>query len=166
MYLCDASILCTICLNIHNLHLLHLQVITLQNVIKAHSYVYPEGVQTFALSCNSFVRASRQIFYFPPSVLTRPPSRSSLSPAPAAYWSHGSVPGLAAGTTSGTETMTPLALMACLARCPSVPSQGGGRNGTKRGDKERRRPSRCILLFIPFTEQNKKSERTGYYTVI
>lgn len=116
-----------------------------------------------------FVWAPLQIFL--PSLCSRltpppslPPSRRSLSPVPAAHWSHGCMPELAAGTTSGTETMTPPALMAFLARRPSVPLRG--RNETRRGDKDRRRPSRCILLFIPFRGQEKKSERTGNYTVI
>lgn len=132
------------------------------------SYFYPEGVQTFALSCKSFCMGPSPDFpslpLFSPDPPSLPPSRRSLSPVPAAHWSHGCMPELAAGTTSGTETMTPPALMAFLARRPSVPLRG--RNETRRGDKDRRRPSRCILLFIPFRGQEKKSERTGNYTVI
>lgn len=168
-----------VCLaEIHDLSPFQFQILPLQNVTKVHvvgsgGYSMWEGeylclfptftprVCRLLHSVVSLLYGPLARFSFPPSVLACPPSWPSLSPVPAAHWSHGCVPRGAAGTTSGTETMTLPAVMACLERCPSIPLRGEERN------QKWRRPSQCILLFIPFRGQGKKkSERMGNYTVI
>ncbi|GAA6092372.1 uncharacterized [Tachysurus ichikawai] len=64
---------------------------------------------------------------------------------------------------SGTETMTPPGSDGMSGTLPGHPT-AVGRNTTRREDTERRRrPRRCILLFIPF--RGKKRMRGEYGSV-